>query len=128
MNTGLGGLDIWVDVFPNADRLAIDTHPYFAFSGTPNTEPMNVAAPDGEMGGIWPARACTTWKPMMDTRCATISFLMSFFCRRLTDPSKFKQFRCHHCRRIQQRLQRLWLLHEECRALYHIEPRLRILE
>ncbi|KAF9644373.1 hypothetical protein BDM02DRAFT_3122006, partial [Thelephora ganbajun] len=66
LSDGLNGLDLWVGLFPNADRVALDTHPYFAFNGEPNTEPINVPAPDGKMGGIWPGRACTSWKDTMN--------------------------------------------------------------
>ena len=85
ISDGIGGLDVWVDLLPNADRVALDTHPYFAFGGSPNTEPINVPAPDGQMGGIWPGRACTAWKGVMTRRCAIIS--LSFPCQ-----EKFTRF------------------------------------
>lgn len=81
ISDGIGGVTTWADVLPNADRLALDTHPYFAFGGSPNTEPINVPAPDGQMGGIWPGRACTSWKGMMNDMCATIS--SPFLCREI---------------------------------------------
>lgn len=64
---GIGPVTTWANLLPNADRLALDTHTYFAFGGNPNSDPINVPAPDGKMGGIWPGQACTTWKPMMNT-------------------------------------------------------------
>ena len=118
---GIGGVTIWAGLLPNADRLALDTHKYFAFGGDPNTDPINVTAPDGQMGGIWPGKACTTWKSMMNTMCVTIG-LSFLFVKRLTNFSQSNRFWCHFCRRIQQWLQRLWLLLEECRTLYPFEP------
>ncbi|KAF9783809.1 glycoside hydrolase [Thelephora terrestris] len=61
LSDGIGGLGIWAGTLPNVDRVALDTHPYFAFGGQANTAPINVAAPDGQMGGTWPALACTSW-------------------------------------------------------------------
>ena len=98
MGDGIGGLTPWVGLLPNADRLAIDSHPYIAFNGEPNTQPINVAAPDGQMGGIWPATACTSWGVQMDSMCATIGF--SFLAERLTRFCKANPVRCHHCWRI----------------------------
>jgi len=83
ISDGISGLTTWVGLLPNADRLALDTHLYFAFGGTPNTDPINVPAPDGQMGGIWPGTACTTWKTMMNTMCATIS--LSFVCQEVDE-------------------------------------------
>lgn len=83
LSDGIGGLSIWAGLLPNADRVAIDTHPYFAFDGEPNTDPVNVAAPDGQMGGVWPGLACSTWQASTTTRCATI--VLSFPSLRLTN-------------------------------------------
>lgn len=79
MGNGVSDLQNWVGLLPNADRLALDTHPYFAFNGQPNTQPINVAAPDGQMGGVWPAMACTSWGVDINTLCATIN--LSFLCK-----------------------------------------------
>jgi len=79
ISDGIGGIPIWAGLLPNADRLALDSHLYFAFGSSPNIEPINVPAPDGQMGGIWPGRACTAWKSVMSTRCVTVS--LSFLCQ-----------------------------------------------
>lgn len=100
---GIGGLTPWVGLLPNADRLALDTHTYFAFGGSPNTEPINVPAPDGQMGGVWPGKACTTWKDMMNSMYVTIN--LPFVSQKVYLPSQPNRFRCHYCWRIQQRLQ-----------------------
>jgi len=72
ISNGLTNIDIWAGLLPNADRVALDTHPYFAFNGEPNTAPVNVLASDGQMGGTWSERACTAWKEQMNTMYATI--------------------------------------------------------
>jgi len=79
VSDGLGrftGITAWAGLLPNADRIAIDTHPYFAFGDTANTDPINVPAPDGKMGGVWPGMACTSWKSLMNDMCATIRFFL----------------------------------------------------
>ena len=72
ISDGIGGLVPWAGLLPNADRLALDTHTYFAFGGQANTEPINVPAADGKMGGVWPGRACTTWKGQLNDMYAGI--------------------------------------------------------
>lgn len=74
IDDGFGGLTTWAGQLPNVDRVAIDTHPYFAFSGSANDDPINVAAPDGKMGGIWPGRACSTWADNLNSMYAITSF------------------------------------------------------
>ena len=79
VDDGFGGLTSWGGTLPNVDRVAIDTHPYFAFSGSANDDPINVAAPDGQMGGIWPGRACSTWQDNLNSMYATVG--LSFRCQ-----------------------------------------------
>ncbi|KAF8641449.1 hypothetical protein AX16_009962 [Volvariella volvacea WC 439] len=57
---GFGGMSSWSDFLVGADRIALDTHPYFAFDGTPATEPIATGTGEGA-GGIWPQRACERW-------------------------------------------------------------------
>ena len=48
---------------------AVDTHPYFAFNGNPNREPVNVTADGGDgttLGGKWPQAACQSWRANME--------------------------------------------------------------
>jgi glucan 1,3-beta-glucosidase len=71
---GLNTVTMWPNLLIGVDRVALDTHPYFAFSGDPNTEPINVVASDGQMGGTWTERACTQWKVETNDMCATIRF------------------------------------------------------
>ncbi|KAF8991502.1 glycoside hydrolase superfamily [Cyathus striatus] len=57
---GFQSLASWSDFMRGADRVALDTHPYFAFSHSPALEPL--ATGTGlNAGGVWPARACNSW-------------------------------------------------------------------
>ncbi|GJJ08422.1 hypothetical protein Clacol_002638 [Clathrus columnatus] len=40
MHDGFLGVGEWANFLPQADRLILDTHPYFAFDGSPNTQPL----------------------------------------------------------------------------------------
>ena len=79
MGNGVGSLSLWPGLLPNADRLALDTHPYFAFNGDPNTAPINITASDGQMGGTWPQAACSSWQQDINDLYVTVS--LSFLCR-----------------------------------------------
>ncbi|KAI0764318.1 glycoside hydrolase [Trametes elegans] len=66
---GFSGPGGWADFLPGADRVALDTHPYFAFNGKANRDPVNVTADGGngqELGGQWPLLACNSWGTMMN--------------------------------------------------------------
>ncbi|KAI0359285.1 glycoside hydrolase [Trametes cingulata] len=66
---GFSGPGGWANFLPGADRVALDTHPYFAFNGKANRDPVNVTADGGdgqEMGGQWPLLACNSWGAMMN--------------------------------------------------------------
>jgi glucan 1,3-beta-glucosidase len=64
---GSGGLTSSAAGFmPGSDRVILDIHTYFAFSGSPNTEPINTGTGAGA-GGVWPGRACNGWGPNMNT-------------------------------------------------------------
>lgn len=51
---------IWAGFLAGSDRIALDTHPYFAFDGQPNTQPIATGT-GNDAGGIWPAQACQAW-------------------------------------------------------------------
>lgn len=55
-----------------ADRMALDSHPYFAFSGMGNNAPIATGT-GREAGGTWPRAACG-WGDELDARCG-VSFL-----------------------------------------------------
>lgn len=38
----------------------MDTHPYFAFGGGANTDPIS-SGTGANAGGIWPKQACSSW-------------------------------------------------------------------
>lgn len=66
IHDGFLGVDQWPNFLPGADRLIMDTHPYFAFGGGPNNDP--IATGTGlDAGGIWPAQACNAWGPTGNT-------------------------------------------------------------
>ncbi|KAF8525997.1 glycoside hydrolase family 5 protein [Hysterangium stoloniferum] len=41
IHDAFGGLSSWQGFLPNSDRIALDTHPYVAFDGQPNTQPLS---------------------------------------------------------------------------------------
>ncbi|KAF9234820.1 glycoside hydrolase family 5 protein [Melanogaster broomeanus] len=65
--TGYGeGVANWAGFLTGSDRIILDTHPYFAFDGSSNTEP--IATGTGlQAGGIWPQSACNTWADSLNT-------------------------------------------------------------
>ncbi|KAI0628401.1 glycoside hydrolase [Trametes polyzona] len=66
---GFSGPGDWAGFLTGSDRVALDIHPYFAFNGKANREPLNITADGGdgqEMGGQWPLLACTSWGAMMN--------------------------------------------------------------
>lgn len=89
---GFDALKNWANFLPGADRIVIgtsscmrsivepisppilcapDDHPYFAFDGQPNREPVNITADGGDgtqLGGKWPLQACNAWGANMNTR------------------------------------------------------------
>ncbi|EIW63161.1 glycoside hydrolase [Trametes versicolor FP-101664 SS1] len=67
---GFDALKNWANFLPGADRIVIDDHPYFAFDGQPNREPVNITADGGDgtqLGGKWPLQACNAWGANMNT-------------------------------------------------------------
>ena len=63
LHDGFLGVGSWAGFLPGSDRVMLDTHPYFAFNGQPNGEPVNTPA-DGDasqLGGKWPLAACNGW-------------------------------------------------------------------
>jgi glucan 1,3-beta-glucosidase len=63
IHDGFLGTGEFAGFLSGSDRIILDTHPYFAFNGASNTEPIGV---DGR-GDTWPARACG-WAAGMDAR------------------------------------------------------------
>jgi hypothetical protein len=71
IHDGFIGVSTWADFLPGSDRIVLDTHPYFAFDGQPNTAPVDVL---GEPGGVWPLQACNSWGPGINTRSVSLPF------------------------------------------------------
>ena len=67
IHDGFRGLEEWAGFLTGADRLTIDIHPYFAFDGQPNTNPIDTGTGPGA-GGTWPQTACNAWAANMNTR------------------------------------------------------------
>ena len=60
IHDGFSGISNWADFMPGSDRVILDTHPYFAFNGDSNTQPINTGTGSGA-GGVWPKMACSSW-------------------------------------------------------------------
>jgi hypothetical protein len=56
-----------VGFLTGADRIAVDLHPYFAFSGGPATATIDTGT-GADAGGTWPQAACTAWAGTQNTR------------------------------------------------------------
>lgn len=74
IHDGFIGLPQWANFLPGSDRIALDTHPYFAFDGEPNTAPLIGNDGLGEQGGVWPLQACNTFGPGINTRSVSLPF------------------------------------------------------
>ena len=57
IHDGFTSLTDWVNILPGADRIMLDTHPYFAFNGNIDTSPINTGT-GSAAGGQWPGQAC----------------------------------------------------------------------
>lgn len=58
ISDGLNGVSSWEGFMNGADRMVLDTHPYFAFNGQPNTDPVDT----------WAGKACDSSTAMLNTR------------------------------------------------------------
>ncbi|TFY57321.1 hypothetical protein EVG20_g8595 [Dentipellis fragilis] len=61
VHDGFIGVSNWAGFLPGSDRIILDTHPYFAFSGQANNAPLIPDDGLGEPGGVWPKQACSSW-------------------------------------------------------------------
>lgn len=111
IHDGFQGVSSWSDFMRGSDRIALDTHPYFAFGGGPATDP--IATGFGlEAGGTWPQAACNRWAVGMNGRYADSSHFFLLHTKIFFRKSIF--FWCNLRRGIQQRLQRLWIVPQRC--------------
>lgn len=60
-------LTLWVGSLTGADRVALDSHPYFAFDSPAATDPIDTGTGAGA-GGNWPGEACNRWAAEFNTR------------------------------------------------------------
>ncbi|KAL0061434.1 hypothetical protein AAF712_011728 [Marasmius tenuissimus] len=62
-----GFLDInsWNGFLTGADRFAMDTHPYLAFGGGPNSDPIATGL-GMDAGGSWTSTVCNAWGPALN--------------------------------------------------------------
>jgi glucan 1,3-beta-glucosidase len=74
IHDGFIAMSLWADFLPGSDRIVLDTHPYFAFDGQPNTAPIDIDDGLGEPGGVWPLQACNAWGPGINTRSVPLPF------------------------------------------------------
>ncbi|TFK32824.1 glycoside hydrolase superfamily [Crucibulum laeve] len=65
IHDGFLPLSNWANFLQGADRLMLDTHPYFSFGG-PMLDPIAVPGDSGMLGGKWPKAACDNWGPMVN--------------------------------------------------------------
>jgi len=65
---GFAGIENWAGFLPDSDRIILDSHPYFAFDGGINNDPITATGPDGRPGGIWPQQACGRWAHQLVNR------------------------------------------------------------
>ncbi|KAJ7777689.1 glycoside hydrolase family 5 protein [Mycena maculata] len=63
VHDGFEALSSWAGFLPGADRVVLDTHPYFAFNGQPDDAPIatGTGADPAGAGGPWPRQACSAW-------------------------------------------------------------------
>jgi hypothetical protein len=75
IHDGFQSVSSWAGFLPGSDRIIMDTHPYFAFSGNPQNAPIATSEDPSDAGGQWPRLACTSWASSLNNRCAR-----PFFC------------------------------------------------
>lgn len=78
IHDGFQGVSSWSDFLRGSDRIALDTHPYFAFSGGPATDPIATGT-GSTAGGTWPRAACDRWAVGMNSRCVLPCVLIERF-------------------------------------------------
>ncbi|KAF9471389.1 glycoside hydrolase family 5 protein [Pholiota conissans] len=66
IHEGFLNLAPWAGFMSGSDRIALDMHPYFAFSGDASTDPINTGT-GANAGGSWPGAACDRWTQSMNT-------------------------------------------------------------
>ncbi|KAJ7245974.1 glycoside hydrolase superfamily [Mycena rebaudengoi] len=70
IHDGFNTVASWAGFLPGSDRIILDTHPYFAFSGGANTAPIATGTDPDNAGGQWPPRAHNAWGASINNRLA----------------------------------------------------------
>ncbi|KAL4079041.1 glycoside hydrolase family 5 protein [Scleroderma citrinum] len=65
IHDGFLGLANWAGFLEGFDRMALDTHPYFAFDGQTDNSPIATGL-GLQAGGQWPQMACNSFGPPMN--------------------------------------------------------------
>ncbi|KAK7471944.1 hypothetical protein VKT23_000050 [Stygiomarasmius scandens] len=76
IHDGFAGLGAWSNFLRGADRFILDTHPYLAFGGGPNDDPIATGL-GADAGGIWPKQACDTWGPGVNKSRSTFGITVA---------------------------------------------------
>jgi glucan 1,3-beta-glucosidase len=95
IHDGFLNVGTWANYMNGSDRLVLDTHPYFAFDGQPNDEPLAVPEEGmittaGASGGTWPQKACSAWQASINGSYVC-SFTHTFCIHRLIYVSLHRQ-------------------------------------
>lgn len=64
---GFTAISSWAGYLTGADRIALDSHPYFAFDQPQQTDPID-SGTGATAGGVWPNKACTRWGSEFNNR------------------------------------------------------------
>jgi hypothetical protein len=75
IHDGFNTVASWAGFLPGSDRIILDTHPYFAFSGGANTQPIATGTDPDKAGGQWPPLACNAWGASINNRCVFVPLL-----------------------------------------------------
>ncbi|KAJ6536155.1 glycoside hydrolase [Mycena capillaripes] len=57
----------WAGFLTGSDRIILDIHPYLAFSGAKNDDPIATGEDPDNAGGTWPEAACNHWGTYFNT-------------------------------------------------------------
>lgn len=64
---------VWDGFLQGSDRIMMDKHDYFAFTG-PQPSPLDIVGPSGVLGGKWPMTACSAWGGSTNNRSVKVHY------------------------------------------------------
>ena len=76
---GFLSLGPWPDFMRGADRVVLDSHPYFAFNGGPALDPIATGT-GADAGGMWPRAACERWATDFSNRLVQKNYTVYLIC------------------------------------------------